>query len=89
MGNAVDILFEECLAVDEAEKFAAFKCRVSQIVKRDTVTLNTSVYQTIENLPPDVLTLFLKIREQLDDSMHPINLIIVEFHRQFKKYIHF
>jgi len=44
-------------------------------------------FNTIESLPPELLKIFLKIKEQLEDDNHPLSLIVTEFHKQFKHYI--
>ena len=43
--------------------------------------------ETIEKMTPDVKLIYLKIREQLQDSHHPLMIICKKFQNQFTKQI--
>lgn len=89
LDDKVDVLFGESNPIESAAEFARLKMLITQDLRRQS--LNTikmdSQYQTIEKLPEEVESIFIKIKEQLEDRSHPLSRIVDEFQIQFRKYV--
>lgn len=78
--NAVENLFEtqsKAIQLDE----------LKMIISQDSQLPEVPEIETIEKMSPDVKMIFLKIREQLQDTQHPLVRICAQFQQQFVKQV--